>query len=146
MLEPGKGKQGNVLVVMDHFTYYTQAYVIPSQMVQTMAKVLWDNFIIHYGLPEKNFLDQGRNFESDFIADLCKLIGTKKLRTNLYHPQTNGHCKRFNSTLINMLAVLPTELKSDWKGSIGVLVHTYNYTQNFVMGFSPYFLMYRRQP
>ena len=52
-LEPGKGKEGNVLVVMDHFTFYAQAYVTQSQMAQTMAKALWDNFIVHYGLPEK---------------------------------------------------------------------------------------------
>ena len=89
---------------------------------------------------------QGRNFESKFIADLCKLIGTKKLRTSLYHPQTNGQCERFNSTLINMLGKLPPECKSDWKGSIGTWVHAYNCTQNSAMGFSPYFLMYGRQP
>ena len=61
-LEPGKGKEENVLVVMDHFACYPQAYVTWSQMAQTMAKALWDNFIVHYGLPEKILLEQGRNF------------------------------------------------------------------------------------
>ena len=45
-----------------------------------------------------------------------------------------------------MLAMLPPECKSDWKGSIGVLVHMYNCTCNSAMGFSPHFLMYGRQP
>ena len=71
-LEPGKGKEENVLVVMDHFTHYTQAYVTQSHMAQSMAKALWDNFIIHYGLLEKILLDQGRNFESELIANLYK--------------------------------------------------------------------------
>ena len=56
----------------------------------------------------------------------------------------NGQCKGFNSTLINMLGMLPPEWKSDWKGSMGVLVHSYNCTQNSTTGFSPYFLMYGR--
>ena len=45
-----------------------------------------------------------------------------------------------------MLGKLPPECKSDWKGSIGALVHAYNCIQNSATGFSPYFLMYGRQP
>ena len=33
-MEPGKGKEENVLVVTDHFTCYTQVYVTQSQMAQ----------------------------------------------------------------------------------------------------------------
>ena len=54
-LEPGKGEEENVLVVTDHFTHYAQAYVTQSQMAQAMAKAIWDNFIVHYGLPQKTF-------------------------------------------------------------------------------------------
>ena len=75
------------------------------------AKALWDNFIIHYGLPEKILLDKGRSFESELTVDLCSLMGTKKLKTSLYHPQTNGQCKGYNSTLIGMLETLPPEHK-----------------------------------
>ena len=85
-LEPGKGKEENILGVTDHFTCYAMAYVNQSQLAQTMAKALWDNFIIHYGLHEKIFSDHGRNFESELIADLCNVKGIKKCRTNLYHP------------------------------------------------------------
>ena len=82
-----EGKEENVLVVTDHFTQYAQAYVTQLQMAQTMAKVLWDNFIIHFGLLQNILSDQGRNIESELIADLCRLTGTKKLRTSPYHPK-----------------------------------------------------------
>ena len=61
-LEPGKGREENILVVTDHFTWNAQAFITWSQTAQAMAKVLWDSFIIHYGLLEKIFSDQGRNF------------------------------------------------------------------------------------
>ena len=111
-----------------------------------MAKVLWDNFIVNYGLLEKILSNQGRNFENELIPNLCRLTGSKKLRASLYHPQTNSQCKRFNSTFINMLGILPQEHKSDWKGSIGMLVHVYNSNYNSIIDFSPYLLMYSRQP
>ena len=44
-----------------------------------------------------------------------------------------------------MLGTLPPECKSDWKGSIGVLAHAYNSTQNSATGFSPYFFMCGKQ-
>ena len=74
-LEPGKGREENVLVITDHFTRYAQAYVTRTQTAQTTAKTLWDKFIVHYGLPEKILTDQGHNFESQLVADLCVLTG-----------------------------------------------------------------------
>ena len=74
------------------------------------------------------------------MADLCEI------QTSLYHLQTNGQCERFNSLLINMLGTLSKEKKSDWKNHIGMLVHTYNCTQNSATGFSPYYFMVGRQP
>ena len=58
-LEPRKSLEENVLVITDHFTRYTQVYVTRTQMVQIMAKTLWDKFIVHYGLPKKILTDQG---------------------------------------------------------------------------------------
>ena len=145
-LEPGKGLEENVLVVTDHLTRYVQAYITKTQTTKMTAKTLWDKFIVHYGLPKKILMDQGQNFKSQLVADLCKLMGTQKVWTSPYHLQTNSQCERFNSTLINMLGMLPKEKKSEWKNHIGTLVHVYNCTQNSATGFSPYFLMFGRQP
>ena len=67
---------------MDHFTQYTQVYVTQTQTAQTTTKTLWDKFIVHYGLPKKILSDQGRNTESQLVADLCKLMETQKILIN----------------------------------------------------------------
>ena len=85
-LEPGKGLEENILVVTDHFTQYAQTYVTQPQNSQTITKAPWDNFIVHYGLPKKILSDQGRNFKSQLVADLCKLMGIQNLWTIPYHP------------------------------------------------------------
>ena len=58
-----------------------------------MTNALWDNFIVHYRLLEKILLYQGRNFKSKLIADLCKFIGTKKLRTVCITPRQMASVK-----------------------------------------------------
>ena len=143
-LEPSKGNIENVLVITDHFTRYALAYPSKTQTAQATARVLWDNFICHYGFPEKFISDQGRNFESDLIKELCKIAGVKKVHTTPYHPQGNGQCERFNSTLCNMLGTLSEEEKSDWKSHLGCMTHAYNCTKHASTTYSPYYLMFGR--
>ena len=145
-LEPSKGIIENVLVVTDHFTRYALAYPSKTQTAQATARILWDNFICHYGFPERFISDQGRNFESDLIRELCKIAGVKKVHTTPYHPQGNGQCERFNSTLCNMLGTLSEEEKSDWKSHLGCMTHAYNCTKHASTTYSPYYLMFGRHP
>ena len=107
---------------------------------------MWDNFICHYGFPEKFISDQGRNFESDLIKELYKITGVQKLHTTPYHPQGNGQCERFDSTLCNMLGTLSEEEKSDWKSYLGCMTHAYNCTKHASTTYSPYYLMFGRHP
>ena len=80
------------------------------------------------------------------IQELCKIAGVKKLHTTPYHPQSNGQCERFNSTLCNMLGTLSDEEKSDWKSHLGCMTHAYNCTKHASTTYSPYYLMFGRHP
>ena len=164
-IESSKGNTENVLVITDHFTRHSQAYPSKPQTAQATAKMLWENFIRHYGFPEKFLSDQGRNFESELISELSKLAQVEKVHTTPYHPMTNDQCERFNSTLCNMLGTLPEKEKADWKAHLSSMIHAYNCTQHpsdtiWVSTtptllahtvspsttYSPYFLMFGRQP
>ena len=61
-IEPSKGNIENVLIVTDHFTRYAQAYPSKTQTALATAKLLWNNFTIHYGFPNKNYFRPGLQF------------------------------------------------------------------------------------
>ena len=112
-IEPSKGNKENVLVITDNLTRYAEAFPSKTQTPLATVKLLWNNLISHYGFPSKIITDQGRNFESELIENLCQVAGVKKLRTSPYHPQTNGQYEHFDDTLLNMLETLTPEQKKD---------------------------------
>ena len=96
LLTIGGSADKNVLVVPDHFTKYAQAYVTVSHSASVVAKIfLRDQLLVHYGWPHQILTDQGRNFESKLVQELCELAQVKKLRTTPYRPETSGACERF---------------------------------------------------
>ena len=90
--------------------------------------------------------DHGANFESSIIQELCKIMGIEKSRTTPYHAAGNGMTERFNRTLISMLGTLEVEQKKDWKNYVAPLVHAYNCIKHESTGFSPYLLLFGREP
>ena len=81
MLERSKGGFEKILVITDHFTRYSQAFPTRNELAKTTAKVLFENFIVHYGFPARLHSDQGRNFERSVIQELCSLAAVEKSRT-----------------------------------------------------------------
>ena len=59
--------------------------------------------------------DQGRQFESKLMQQICGILKISKSRTTSYHPQCGGLVERFYRTLKNMLATSPKDHPFDWE-------------------------------
>ena len=136
----------NVLVVVDHFTQYVQAFVTKNHMARTTARVLYNNYFSVFGFPQRLMSDQGTEFCSKVIVAMCSLLGVEKIRTTLYHPQTNRMADRVHQTLQCMIGKLDPEKRKKWLAHIGSIIIAYNSTRSLVTGYSPYYLMFGQRP
>ena len=93
-----------LLVVCDYFTRWMEAYPIRNQEAVTVAQKLVDEFFCRFSTPEQLHSDQGSQFESRLISEICKLLNIHKSHTTPYHPQGDGLVERFNRILLDMLA------------------------------------------
>ncbi len=68
-----------ILVGTDYFTRWTEAYPIRNEKATTVARKLTDEFFFRFSPPDQLHSDQGHNFESEVIAEICKLLAIKNL-------------------------------------------------------------------
>ncbi|KAK9519951.1 hypothetical protein VZT92_022642 [Zoarces viviparus] len=142
IIEPSKNGMENVLVMTDVFSKYTQAVPTHNQRASMVAKVLVNEWFCKFGVPSRIHSDQGRNFESHLIQQLCSMYGIEKSHTTPYHPASNGQCEHFNRTLHNLLRTLPVTKKRDWSCYLPQVTFSYNTTAHQSTGESPFFLMF----
>ena len=97
-----KTDRGNkyVLVVMDQFTKWVEAYTLPDQGSESTGRNLVFEFLARYGVPLSIHMDQGQNFASRLFTRICALFEITKTRTTPYHPAPNRRVERFNRTFL----------------------------------------------
>ena len=85
-----KPKVVNVLLVTDHFTQHTMAFVTEDTTTHTMARILYYHYFYIFGTPLHLMTDNDLAFTSEVVQELCNLFAVKRVRTSAYHPQSNG--------------------------------------------------------
>ena len=93
-----------ILVVSEYFPKWKEAYPLKNMEATSMARAFVNVFVC---VPEFLHTDQGKNFESALMKEICQLLGLKKTQTQTtpYHLQSDGLVERFNRTVLDMLSM-----------------------------------------
>ena len=144
-LPESESENSFVLVAGDYFTKWMEAYPIHNQEAETVARKLVDEMSCRFSPPEQLHSDQGRQFESGLIKEICNILRIKKTRTSLYHTQCDGLVEQFNRTLLDMLATTTKNHPFDWEDQLRKVCMAYNTSVHSSTGFTPFYLMFGRQ-
>ncbi|BHF78195.1 hypothetical protein SprV_0602130700 [Sparganum proliferum] len=96
-----------MLACIDRFTQWPIAAPIPDISAETVAKALLTHWVSNFEVPATVTTDRGSEFESTLFRELTSLLGTNRIRTIAYHPQTNGLVERFHRQLRTALMTQP---------------------------------------
>ena len=120
-LDKSSGDCEYILVIMDHFTRFAEAYSTRNKSAKAAAEKIISNFILRFGFPLQIYQDQGAEFENHLFAELEAFSGIIRSCTSPYHPVGNGQVERFNATLLSMLRTLPENHKTKWASHVSKL-------------------------
>ena len=146
LLEKSVDGRENVLVLTYIFTKWTIAVPTKDQAAKTVARTLVQEWFHKYGPPLRLNSDQGRNFEAKVEQELCYIHGITRSHSSPYHPKGNAQVERCNRTLHDLLRSIPPEHKSKWPAYLPQLVWSYNITPHASTGYSPFYLLFGRDP
>ena len=124
-----------ILVLMDHFTRWQDAIALPNATAETVATALDERVFCYFGLPEQLHTDQGAQFESQLMTELCTLWGVRKTHTTPYHPQANGIVERHNRGLGDSLrALLLNKGQEEWDTLLPQIMRAFRGTPHSTTG------------
>ena len=90
------------------------AFPTSNQKAERIARLLVEDIVPQFGVPEALLSDRGTNLLSILMQDVCKLLGIKKLNTTAHHPQCDGMIERLNHTFKSTLRKHTVKFGADW--------------------------------
>ncbi|UYV74293.1 hypothetical protein LAZ67_11002900, partial [Cordylochernes scorpioides] len=141
-----KNREKWIIVLTDYYTRYAETKAVSEATVKEVSKFLVEDIFLRHGAPQYLISDRGSQFTSNLMEEVMKMCKIKLCFTTSYHPQTNGLTERLNRTLINMLSMYVNTDQKNWDEILPFITHAYNTTIQETTGYSPFFLMFGREP
>ena len=89
------------LTIVDFAIKYPEAVALPRIEIERLAEALLYVFS-RVGFSTKILSDEGSQFTSNLMKEVCRLISLKQLFTIPYNPKCNGLCERMNGFFKNV--------------------------------------------
>lgn len=141
-------RRGNtyILNIIDHLTRFVEGIPVKAQNSENAMEALEKNVIYRYGCPVVITTDRGSPLMSDEFKNFAAKKGIKLKRTSAYHPQANGVVERVNDTAKRIYAKYVNEKQTNWDDLVPAANFAINSTVHSVTKFSPFYLLYGREP
>jgi len=137
----------HMLTVMDGFTKYLWAFPVVEANAKAAAKAYYEGVVCPHQAAKRMVMDNGQAFTSVLMKEMAQLVGSQRVFTSAYHPQSNM-VERAHKTLKDSLRAMCThpDIQKRWDQLLPTAVAAYNKSVHVSTGETPYFLMHGRDP
>ena len=140
------GPNKHICVLIDSFSKFVELQAIPDKTAETIAKVVFNNWICRYSAPQLLVSDGGREFHNHLLKELLKLTGSKQHVVTSLHPQAQGQVERFNRSLKSYLLHYVDEDTMNWEQFLQPLAFAHNNVVCKSTLSTPFSLVFNHEP
>jgi hypothetical protein len=142
---PKSNQKSYILVAMDYMTKWVEAEDLPNATEEVVIKFIFKLFV-RYGLPGEIITDGGSQFTGHRIIATLDSFHNKHRVTSPYHPQENRQVESTNKVLEAILMKTVSTNQQNWATELPNSLWDYRTTWNNTNGYSPYHLVYGKEP
>ena len=93
----------NILYLIDSFTRYTVATVIPKKQPDMVVGAIMEKWVAYFGLMGGILSDNGGEFSSELMREVVSILGVIDHTTSAESPWSNGLCEKNHALADNIL-------------------------------------------
>ena len=131
-------------VITEYATKWVEAFPTKDMRAKMAVRLLMDEIICRYGMPEIVTSDRGKAFIEGVFAHIHHALGIQQRPSSAYHPQTDGLTERANQTIKRILKKYIGEQQRDWDKYLRYAVFAYNTSEHASTHDTPFYLMFGR--
>jgi hypothetical protein len=131
-----------ILTIQDTSIRYPEAVAIPNMTTDTVARAFVEYIICRFGPPETLLCDRGRNFTSELMKRVCKLLNISQIFISAFHPAGNSHLERSHKSFSSVIANYVRSDHRDWDDQICFVLLEYRNTIHSCIKQTPSFMMF----
>ena len=135
-----------MLTVIDMLTGYTIAVAIPDKRAETVFQAYRDHVYCVFGGSSRILTDNGTEFRSKEMKQICSELEIKQVFSPVYTPQANGRLEGWHRFLKSCIAKHIRGTDVEWDDLIPLAVSSYNFFPCQSSKESPFVLMFGRDP
>ena len=135
-----------VLTVIDHHSGWAEAFPALNQSADELTRIMTEELFPRHGQPRVIICDNGQGLGSRAWAKFLADANIELRRTTPVHPQANGKTERLNRTLKEILETVVNNKPEQWPTGINAALAAHRIAVSDVTGYSPFQLLYGRQP
>jgi hypothetical protein len=135
-----------LIVAVDYLTKWVELEALPTGKADVVTQFIVDKIVLHHGAPESIITDRGNFFLAGITQNVWEKLVINHKTTSGYHPKTNGQVERMNHTLEIIISMYITDEQTNRDEKIQFICFAYNTDRQESTGFSPFFLLYGREP
>ena len=135
-----------MLTVIDMLTGYTIAVAIPDKRAETVCQAYRDHVYCTFGGSSRILTDNGTEFRSKEMKQICDELEIKQVFSPVYTPQANGRLEGWHRFLKSCIAKHIRGADIEWDDLIPLAVSAYNLIPCQSSKESPFLLMFGRDP